>query len=63
MHLLAATPGQIDDGSEAIDLGSIQALAQTRNETGGGAPGNQPSTLPAHQNDAARCHDRRILRG
>ena len=25
MHLLAATPGQIDDGSEAIDLGQTPA--------------------------------------
>ena len=25
MHLLAAIPGQIDDGSEAIDLGQTPA--------------------------------------
>ena len=25
MHLLSATPGQIDDGSEAIDLGQTPA--------------------------------------
>ena len=59
MHLLQAQPGQIDDGSEAVDLGQapadvlvltaadteIAALATARRELDGAAPGLRLASL------------------
>ena len=74
MHLLAAKPGAIVDGTEAVDLGQspgdIVVLSAADTETGGAGPGapaarRRLSAAPSRQPDAARAPHvgRRLCRG